>query len=183
IRVMFTHPQTDGFRREVLEGRVGGSIVTEIFQGIVWAMDYLNIPPENIRLLKASPSIFTVFAWNTRTGVALLNPYPLMAQAFLSFSLIIRSSDRLPGQAHLTALYETLYRANFNDAFYDQTGKITVDLQAGIDECCAAEDGRLKRHAVELRDYLKGRPRRSLEALRNVEGEQRAGTRAREETH
>jgi transcriptional regulator with XRE-family HTH domain len=163
IRILFTHP-LNGYDREILEGRVAGSIVTEIFQGIAWAMQFLNVRTEDIRLLKASPSVFSVFAWNESQGMGLINPYPTMAQGFVSFAVLLKSIDAHGARMHHgISLFGSLYRANFRDVWQDAeptgTKKICVDLDTGFQQCLQSKDDRLIREteAFQKEDCWKKR--------------------------
>ncbi|GAI17920.1 unnamed protein product, partial [marine sediment metagenome] len=60
VKVIMTHPKL-GSKREYQERRPPGSIIREIFTGINWCLDVLQIHPTDIRLSIASPSSFSIF--------------------------------------------------------------------------------------------------------------------------
>ncbi len=157
VKIMFTHPEK-GSERENLEGRVQGSILAEIWQGVRWALLTIGVDEQNIRFAKASPTIFSVFAWNGRKGMGLINPYPIQQQGYMTFCVILRSVDnraeRRPGHAQPTPIFEKLMGANFRQPWEDKTEIISVSLQRGIDECLDKPEGRLKSEANEFRKWF-----------------------------
>lgn len=169
VRTLMTHPKY-GYTREFLENRISGSIVSEIFQGIRWGVGILEIPPENIKFVKASPTCFSIFLWNGREGVGFVNPYPLMKQAFTCFSLTVRSVDRPDAQGgRAQSIYQSLSNANFHTPWEDTSGNITVPLSVAIDECTNGKDKDelLRREAVSLNAFLTDKKKK--ESVKHIE--------------
>lgn len=132
MKVIMTHPM-HGPEREHQENRPEGSIVREILTGIIWCIEVLKIEPENIKLSKASPSSFSIFLLDGPEGRGLINPYPTMRQAFLSFTITVHRGANGKGPGEAVSIFETYLQANFRDPWDDQN--VTVDLIKGLEEC------------------------------------------------
>ncbi len=139
VSVIMTHPRL-GSEREHQERRPPGSIVREILTGITWCIESLRIPPSHIRLTTASPSSFSIFLIDGPEGRAIINPYPTMRQAFLSFTLAVRSVPVDGRAGEVISVYQTYLEANFREPWQDQ--QVTVGLIKGLQECQDLIDNR-----------------------------------------
>lgn len=158
MKVIMTHPAL-GPKREHQENRPKGSIVREIFTGINWCIEVLNIPPENIRLSIVSPSSFSIFLIDGPEGRGIINPYPTMRQAFLSYTLAVRKVSAEKGAGEAVSIFETYLSANFREPWVDPN--VTVALKEGLEDCksCIAKGNEgseeLKPHQEMLELTLK----------------------------
>jgi len=132
MKVIMTHPKY-GPAREHQENRPKGSIVREILTGISWCIEVLNIVPDNIKLSKASPSSFSLFLIDGPEGKGIINPYPTMRQAFLSFTLAVRKVSAEEGSGEAVSIFETYLQSNFYDPWVDPG--VTIGLIEGLNEC------------------------------------------------
>jgi len=154
LKVLMTHPKF-GYHRESLEGRTRGSIVSEIFQGLKWAMTRLQVRPADIKMVKASPTCFSIFVQDGHRGVGLVNPYPTMKQAFTSLSLIVESVQRADAPGRAQSIYHNYFNSNFSSPWNDTSGKITVTLADALKECGQEKDDELLvREAADLTKLL-----------------------------
>lgn len=131
IQAILTYPKIGDHRAKV-EGRVEGSISAEIVQGVKWLLRDLRVPASNIKFLKASPSMFSLFIMRGDDGLGLLNSYPAMAQAFTAFSLIVRPN---PTSGH--DVFSRVLTNNFHFPWNSADSDITVDLVQTIQDCKA----------------------------------------------
>lgn len=133
MRVVMTHPLY-GSSREELERRSAGSIVDEVFAGTRFLTQVLKVPTGAIKFMRAPPTCFSIFLEDGHQGLALINPYPLMRQAFSSVSTIVRQLNE-PGGGRTHSVYSAYRIANFVDVWEHQT---VVDWQTMIDQCKGA---------------------------------------------
>ena len=132
VQVIMTHPKL-GSRREYQEHRPTGSIVREILTGINWCLDVWNIAPSDIRLSIASPSSFSIFLIDGPEGRGIINPYPTMRQAFLSYTLAVRNVPAEGSAGEAVSIFQTYLAANFREPWQDEN--VTVGLEEGLEEC------------------------------------------------
>jgi len=131
VKVIMTHPKL-GHNREYHERRPRGSIVGEILTGINWCLDVWGLKPCSIRLSLASPSSFCLFLVDGPHGRAIVNPYPTMRQAYLSYALAVRSFDGVNSNDVAVSVYRTYLSANFEEPWQDDG--VTVELARGLEE-------------------------------------------------
>jgi transcriptional regulator with XRE-family HTH domain len=132
MKVIMTHPKL-GSKREHQEHRPEGSIVREILIGINWCLEVLHIEPANIRLSIASPSSFSIFLIDESEGQGIINPYPTMRQAFLSYTLAVCKVPADRGGGEAVSIFETYLGANFLEPWNDPN--VTTELKSGLEEC------------------------------------------------
>jgi len=137
IQILFTHLGY-AFSREQAEERSQGSIVHEVVDGICWAVEKWKLSEADIKFIKTPPTTFSIFIKSPNNGsIGLINPYPVVAQAFRSTCLVFETSGHElqsrysgnPGQK----IFEGLHRENFVQAFNHP--KLAVSLSQGIREC------------------------------------------------
>lgn len=155
MKVIMTHPKI-GPNREKQEGRPEGSIVNEILTGINWCVETLQIEPKNIKLSTASPSSFSIFLLAGTEGRGIINPYPTMRQAFLSYTLVVRKVPSNKGAGEAVSIFDTYLRANFNDPWDGRY--ITKELIEELRDCLEC----IKKNPKEYKDLAIYRDRIEL---------------------
>jgi len=132
VRVIMTHPKL-GSKREYLERRPTGSIIREILTGINWFLDVWQIKPIDIRLSKANPSSFCIFLVEGPEGRGIINPYPTMRQAFLSYTLAVHKVAAGGGAGEAVSIFQNYLTANFEEPWQDS--HVTEGLVDGLEKC------------------------------------------------
>lgn len=137
VQAIMTHPLY-GFTREGLENRLRGAIVAEIFQGIRWLLQTVGLHKSNIKLMRAAPSSFTIFMEDDVGGTCLVNPYPMMQQAYNCFAMVAARPLSVGSGLQSRSIFVSFQNANFSEPWGDS--KVTADLDKALEECRNAPD-------------------------------------------
>jgi len=171
VRAIMTDPKL-GSKREYQERRPTGSIVREILTGINWCLDVWQISPDDIRLSIASPSSFCIFLIEGPEGRGIINPYPTMRQAFLSYTLAVRKVAAEAGAGEALSIFQIYLAANFVEPWQDS--HVTVGVEEGLQECLQCIEKKAE-GSVELeshRDQLELTLRNCREKTREMKVQQ-----------
>jgi transcriptional regulator with XRE-family HTH domain len=136
VKVILTHPWFASHREHV-EQAPAGAIVREVFDGIWWCRNHLTIDIDKIKLIKAGPTCLSIFIVDHRQQrrLGLVNPYPMMSQAFNALSMIVEPAE-LTTTGQMPSVFDSYIEANFRTA-WDSSGRsgVTETLERTMEEC------------------------------------------------